>query len=58
MYIMQILAYTVHEKILVVKNYTGRSYWRGNFGKKATISAYAKYIFIVSVNIGEENFGE
>ena len=28
------------------------------FGKPATVSAYAKYIFSVSVNIGEENFGK
>ena len=40
--------------------------WRGkslanhigkrNFGEKATVSANAKYIFGVSVNIDEENF--
>ena len=28
------------------------------FGKKATVSAHTIYIFLVSVNIGEENFGE
>ena len=28
------------------------------FGEQATVSVYAKYIFGVSVNIGEENFGE
>ena len=29
-----------------------------NFGEKATVSTYAIYIFYVSVNIGEANFGE
>ena len=28
------------------------------FGEYATVSTYAKYVFGVSVNIGEENFGE
>ena len=28
------------------------------FGEQATVSAYAIYVFHVSVNIGEENFGK
>ena len=28
------------------------------FGEYATVSAYAIYVFCVSVNIGEENFGK
>ena len=28
------------------------------FGEKATVSAYAIYVFHTSVNIGEEKFGE
>ena len=48
--------YTVHWKILtgeILANHTGISYWRGNL---VTVSAYAKYIFSVSVSIGEEIF--
>ena len=47
---------TVHGRILTGKilvNDTGKSYWRG-IGK-VTVSAYAKYIFSVSVNNGKEN---
>ena len=39
---------TVHGKYLVGENLV----------KKATVSAYAIYVFHVSVNIGEENFGK
>ena len=37
-------------KILV--NHAGKSYWQGKCSKKATVSAYAIYIFHVSVNNG------
>ena len=46
--------------------YTGK-FWRTiqvkaigkeNFGEDAKVSAYAKYIFTVYVNIGRENFGK
>ena len=42
----------------ILANYAGRAVDKENFGKKATVSAYAIYIFCVSVNIGKENFGE
>ena len=52
--------YTVHGKYL-----TGEIFGEPctlfneeNFGEYATVSAYAIYVFHVSVNIGEENFGE
>ena len=56
---------------LVAKHYIWENFGRKIFGKpyrqkllvrkslvnKATVSAYAEYIFGESVNIGEENFG-
>ena len=38
-------------------NHKVKAIGKENFGKQATVSAYAKYMFSVSVNIGEENFG-
>ena len=39
-------------------NHAGKVIDEENFGEKATVSAYAMYIFHVSVNIDEENFDE
>ena len=38
----------------ILANHIGISYWQGNL---VTVSAYAKYIFSVSVSIGEKIFG-
>ena len=50
--------HTVHGKYLA--NPTGKTIGKENFGELATVSAYIlnTLIFGVSVNIGEENFGE
>ena len=52
---------TVHGKHLVgeiLAGYVGRAIDEENFGEKTTVSAYAIYVFHVSVNTGEENLGE
>ena len=38
----------------------GKNYWQGNFRQTSYNQCilYTKYIFGVSVNIGEENFGK
>ena len=52
----------VHRKFCWVEenfgelDYTGKSYWREKIWRISY--SQAKYIFSVSVNVGEENFGE
>ena len=56
------LTTSVHGKYLVGKilvNHAGkRLLVRKKFGEQATVSGYGIYTFCLSVNIGEENFGE
>ena len=62
-------SHTLHRNIgyCTWELFSGGKFWQAiqvkaigkeKFGEWATVSAYAKYIFSVSVNIGEENFGE
>ena len=38
------------------ETFTGKSYWQISYVAK--VSAYVKYLFVVTVNIGKEDFGD